>query len=84
MACVQLPTPPIIQVPAPFVLPVPDIVPVIPGFAFCCKIPISIPDIPPIVLPPFIVNPAFVVALNAFLKTWLTYLDSLPFPCPLD
>lgn len=83
MPCITTPTLPIPQLPAPLSisieLPIPSI-----SIGLCCKLPIPPIPIPPIPLPAVVLNPAIIATLNAYIRTAVEYISSIPLNCPLD
>lgn len=83
MPCVELPKLPVPQLPSPFTIAI-----ALPtasfDFSLCCKLlPFAIAT-PPIPIPPIVLNPAVIAALNAGVATVIGYINSLAVPCPLE
>lgn len=85
MSCLKLPTPPAPDLPFPISLTPPGL-PTGPSIDVkaCCKLPpVSLP-IPPISIPPVILNPAVITAMKGYMAQALTYVNSLALNCPLE
>lgn len=82
--CIQGPAITIPPLPGGFTL-APPALPVVPGIPeLCCKLPPVPIVLPPIPIPPIVFNSAIVAALNAYITTALSYINSLPLECPLE
>ncbi len=80
--CVPIPIPTLPAIPAPFSLTPPAIPQPSTSFNACC-VNVSLGDLlPPVALPPFIVNPALVTTLRQASKAAQSWLQNLPIRCP--
>lgn len=84
MACVPIPVIPQpvlpsgfnLNPPAPFPLPYPT--------GICCQTVNFGIGGPPLPLPPFVVNVAFIAALTAAIAVAQAYIDAIPLTCPKE
>lgn len=83
MACLEFPAVTAPTLPEPLSLTLPS-VSVSFDLELCCKLPPIPLQIPPIPLPPIILNSAVIAALNAFIQQAITYINLLPLECPLE
>jgi len=84
MGCLPLPPIPFPVLPAGFSITPPDPYPKPYPPGICCQV-IGFPvPSPPLPLPPFVVNPAFIAALTAAMKTVQAYVDAIPLKCPKE
>lgn len=84
MACFPIPVIPFPVLPAGFSLDAPALPPLPAISEICCVVlPFTVPA-PPLPLPPFVVNFAFVAALTAAITVAQNYLDAIPLTCPKE
>lgn len=82
--CIQGPAIAIPPLPTGFTIS-PPVLPTLPGIPeLCCKLPPIPIQLPPIPIPSLILNSAVIAALNVYIQTALTYINSLPLECPLE
>lgn len=84
MACVAIPPIPLPPIPFPLSLTPPDLPPLPFPLGICCQVVQFTLVPPPIPLPPFILNPAFVAGLTAAIKSVQAYIDAIPLTCPKE
>lgn len=82
--CVPIPVIPQPVLPSGFSLNPPDPFPLPYPLGVCCQT-ITFPAVlPPIPLPPFTVNLAFIAAVTAGIRVAQAYLDAIPLTCPKE
>lgn len=79
MSCVDIPSPPIPTLPAPFTLPPLPAPPAISAGLCCQSVSLAIVP-PPIPIGPL--SPAIIVTINTAIKAFRDYVDQLKVECP--